>query len=44
MPNPSCVTSDDRVDTSFLVLRSDPLRVRCHYCERAQRKEEIELL
>jgi len=43
-PNPSCVTSDDRVATSFIVLRSDPLRVRCHYCERAMKKEEIELL
>ena len=43
-PNPSCVTSDDRVRTRFLVLRTDPVRVRCFYCERSQRKEEIELL
>ena len=43
-PNPSCVTSDERVPTRFAVQRSDPLRVRCHYCERTLRKEEIELL
>jgi aspartate carbamoyltransferase regulatory subunit len=43
-PNPSCVTSDDRVATRFKVLRTDPVRVRCHYCERSLKKEEIELL
>lgn len=43
-PNPSCITSDERVRTKFVVLRADPLRVSCHYCERPQRKEEIELL
>ena len=43
-PNPSCITCDERVDTRFRVLRPDPLRVRCHYCERSLRKEEIELL
>jgi aspartate carbamoyltransferase regulatory subunit len=43
-PNPSCITSDDRVPTCFKVLRSDPIRVRCHYCERSLKKEEIALL
>lgn len=43
-PNPSCICSDDRVRTKFVVLRADPLRVRCVYCERSQRKDEIELL
>lgn len=43
-PNPSCITSDERVRTKFVVLRTDPLRVSCHYCERPQRKEEIQLL
>lgn len=42
--NPSCISSDERVRTKFVVLRADPLRVGCHYCERTQRKEEIELL
>ncbi|MCB9898044.1 MAG: aspartate carbamoyltransferase regulatory subunit [Planctomycetes bacterium] len=43
-PNPSCISRQDRVRTKFVVVRSDPLRVRCYYCERSQRKEEIELL
>jgi aspartate carbamoyltransferase regulatory subunit len=43
-PNPSCISREDRVKTKFIVLRTDPLKIRCHYCERAQRKEEIELL
>lgn len=42
--NPSCISREDRVLTKFVVVRMDPLQVRCHYCERAQRKEEIELL
>lgn len=43
-PNPSCISSEERVRTKFAVLRGDPLRLRCHYCERTQRKEEIQLL
>ena len=43
-PNPSCISRQVRVRTRFNVLRSDPLRLRCYYCERSQRKEEIELL
>ncbi len=43
-PNPSCISRQDRVKTKFVVIRSDPLRVRCYYCERSLRKEEIELL
>ena len=43
-PNPSCVSSASSVPTKFTVLRADPVRVRCHYCERSLKKEEIELL
>lgn len=43
-PNPSCISSEERVRTKFAVLRTDPLRVRCAYCERSLKKEEIELL
>jgi len=42
--NPSCISSQTEIATKFVVMRSDPLRVRCHYCERAFKKEEIELL
>ncbi len=43
-PNPSCVSTAPWMSTKFTVLRTDPIRVRCHYCERSLRKEEIELL
>lgn len=43
-PNPSCISNEDRVRTKFQVLRTDPVKVRCHYCERSQWKEEIRLL
>jgi len=43
-PNPSCISNANWVVTKFLVVRPDPLRVRCHYCERSLKKEEIELL
>jgi aspartate carbamoyltransferase regulatory subunit len=43
-PNPSCISNSSWATTTFTVLRADPLRVRCHYCERSLKKEEIELL
>jgi len=43
-PNPSCISNASWVATKFSVVRADPLRVRCHYCERSLRKDEIELL
>ncbi len=43
-PNPSCISTAEWVATKFEVLRADPLRVRCLYCERSLKKEEIELL
>jgi aspartate carbamoyltransferase regulatory subunit len=42
-PNPSCITNSDPVPTRFHVLGDDPVRVRCHYCERTIRREEIVL-
>jgi aspartate carbamoyltransferase regulatory subunit len=43
-PNPSCISNSTWALTKFSVLRTDPLRVRCYYCERSLKKEEIELL
>lgn len=43
-PNPSCISNEPRVATKFRIVRVDPLYLRCHYCERALRKEEITLL
>lgn len=43
-PNPSCISNEERVNTKFEVERTDPVKVRCHYCERTLTEEEIKLL
>lgn len=42
--NPACVTQDPRVKGRFLVDRKEPLRLRCYFCERSLREDEIEFL
>jgi aspartate carbamoyltransferase regulatory subunit len=42
--NPNCVTNNETVMTKFYVLGKDPLKVKCHYCERSMVKEDISLL
>lgn len=43
-PNPSCITNHDELPTTFHVEGMEPLLVRCHYCERVVKKEEMELV
>ena len=43
--NPNCITNNEKdIMTKFYVLKKDPLKVRCHYCERNMDKEDISLL
>jgi aspartate carbamoyltransferase regulatory subunit len=43
--NPNCVTNNEKsIMTKFLVLEHDPLKVKCHYCERNMDKEDISLV
>ncbi len=42
--NPNCVTNNEKVTTKFYVLNKNPLKVRCHYCERNMDQEDISLL
>lgn len=39
--NINCVTKVEPVKTKFLLERSDPLRIRCYYCERVLKEEDI---
>lgn len=39
--NPSCVTNKYDTPSIFTVLNRDPVRVRCYYCERTFKKEEV---
>lgn len=41
--NPDCITNNESVKTKFYVVKKDPLKIKCHYCERSMEKEEIEL-
>jgi len=40
-PNPSCITNHEPVTTRFDVMSAEPMRVRCHYCERAMSRDEL---
>jgi aspartate carbamoyltransferase regulatory subunit len=42
--NPDCITNREPAKTKFHVLSRNPLKVRCHYCERVAEKENIELV
>ncbi len=42
--NPNCITNNEEVTTKFYVLGKEPLKVKCHYCERNIEKEEISFL
>lgn len=41
--NPSCISNQERIASLFQVVERRPLRVRCHYCERAVPGSEIDL-
>ena len=43
-PNPSCITRHDPVTPRVRVESADPVRLRCHYCERRIRSDEVEFL
>ncbi|MSR46941.1 MAG: aspartate carbamoyltransferase regulatory subunit [Planctomycetes bacterium] len=42
--NPACITQDPRVTGRFLVAAKKPLKLRCYFCERSMRENEIEFL
>ncbi len=42
--NPVCITNNEQVLTKFYVVSKDPLKIKCHYCERGMVKEDIEII
>ena len=42
--NPVCITNNEKVATKFYVVKKDPLKIKCHYCERSMGKGDIELI
>ena len=39
--NPNCITNNEKVPTKFYILSKEPLKVRCHYCERNMDRGDI---
>ena len=42
--NPMCITNNEQVLTKFYVVKKDPLKIKCHYCERSMGKEDIGII
>ena len=42
--NPVCITNNEKISTKFYVIKKDPLKIKCHYCERSIGKDEIEIV
>ena len=44
-PNPKCITNNQPVDTHFHVMeRGENVVLKCHYCERSFKDDEIEII
>ena len=42
--NPVCITNNEQISTKFYVVKKDPLKIKCHYCERSMGKEDVEII
>ena len=42
--NPVCITNNEQIPTRFYVARKDPLKIKCHYCERIMGKEDLRIV
>ncbi|RMH65263.1 MAG: aspartate carbamoyltransferase regulatory subunit [Calditrichaeota bacterium] len=42
--NPRCITNHEEMMTRFRVQQKNPVRLRCHYCERVFDGDELELV
>ena len=42
--NPKCITNNEPMPTRFHVIDKNNCIIKCHYCEKEQRREEIEVV
>ncbi len=42
--NPNCVSNHQEIISRFHVINKNPIRIRCHYCERHMGVDDIELV
>jgi aspartate carbamoyltransferase regulatory subunit len=41
--NPNCITNHQSVATRFLVIKNGDVRLKCRYCEREMKQEEVKI-
>lgn len=42
--NPNCITNHEFVITKFKVIQDFPLRIKCNFCEKVMKHEDIEMI
>jgi len=42
--NPKCITNNEFVPTKFTVIDKEDLKLKCHYCEKITKKENIQFI
>jgi aspartate carbamoyltransferase regulatory subunit len=42
--NPNCVSNHQMIQSKFHVMNKNPIKIRCHYCERHMGGDDIELV
>lgn len=42
--NPQCITNNEPMRTLFHVVNKETGAIKCHYCEKEQKREEVEIL
>jgi len=42
--NPKCITNNEPMPTLFRVIDKEKCTIKCHYCEKEQTREDIEIL
>ncbi len=41
--NPKCITNNETITTNFTVVGTDPIALKCHYCEKITAEEQIRM-
>jgi aspartate carbamoyltransferase regulatory subunit len=42
--NPKCITNNEYVPTTFTVIDKKDLKLKCHYCEKITKKENVQFI
>ncbi len=42
--NPACITNHEPVVTRFRIISKDPLRLKCHYCEKITDEDHLTII